>query len=35
MAEETKNEAVAAPLATIATLNQHEGKTGNPERMAL
>src|SRR6201987_5995430 len=26
MAEETKNEAVAAPLATIATLNQHEGK---------
>src|SRR5579859_599705 len=26
MAEENKNEAVAAPLATIATLNQHEGK---------
>src|SRR3984893_10483581 len=26
MAEETKNEAVAAPLATIATLNRHEGK---------
>ena len=26
MAEENKNEAVAAPLATIATLNQHEGE---------
>ncbi|MEA2539536.1 MAG: asparaginyl-tRNA synthetase, partial [Acidobacteriaceae bacterium] len=26
MAEENKNEAVAAPWATIATLNQHEGK---------
>src|SRR6202021_3831428 len=26
MTEVTKNEAVAAPLATIATLNQHEGK---------
>ena len=26
MAEENKHEAVAAPLATIATLNQHEGK---------
>jgi asparaginyl-tRNA synthetase len=27
MTEVTKNEAVAAPLATIATLNQHEGKS--------
>src|ERR1700734_1858050 len=26
MTEVTKNETVAAPLATIATLNQHEGK---------
>src|ERR1700739_1132609 len=26
MAEENQHEAVAAPLATIATLNQHEGK---------
>src|ERR1700727_210759 len=26
MAEENQNQAVAAPLATIATLNQHEGK---------
>src|SRR6201985_403328 len=26
MPEENQNEAVAAPLATIATLNQHEGK---------
>src|ERR1700760_3667090 len=26
MAEENKHQAVAAPLATIATLNQHEGK---------
>jgi asparaginyl-tRNA synthetase len=27
MTEVTKNETVAAPLATIATLNQHEGKS--------
>ena len=26
MTEVNKNKAVAAPLATIATLNQHEGK---------
>jgi len=26
MAAENNNEAVAAPLATIATLNEHEGK---------